>query len=458
MSLRTKLILTFLVISVAGTVIAAIIVSRSNERAFDELLQEQARANFMQDVRIYYQVNGSWEGVIRTVMDRNPGHRDEFEQRDGGESPQRPSPPPFALADAAGFIHIPGGPYERGQVVSAETLAQGTPVLVDDAVVGTVLTIDQTLLRNSAEDEYVARTNRALVIGALGATAAAVVLALVMARTLTRPLQELAAASRAMAKGELAQEVPVRTQDELGALAAAFNQMSADLDRANKQRRQLTADIAHDLRTPLTVLAGYLEAMEDGTLRPTSGRLNMMQQEVNVLLRLVEDLRTLSLADAGNLTLHKEETAVADLLAQVQAAFAYHAEQQDVMIAVETAPDLPDILIDPGRIRQAVDNLVSNALRYTPARGVITLAADGGGNGRMRLRVADTGSGIPSADLPHIFDRFYRGDKARQEGQGESGLGLAIVKSVIHAHGGEIAVDSTLGQGTVFTIWLPLGS
>ena len=258
-----------------------------------------------------------------------------------------------------------------------------------------------------------------------------------------------------MAQDNLQQVVPVRTQDELGDLAAAFNQMSAELDRANQVRRQMTADIAHDLRTPLTVLSGYLEAMEDGTLAPTSTRLALMQQEVQTLQRLETDLRTLSLADAGNLVLHKEPVAIANLLTQAHDAFAHQATQQGINILVEADAALPNIPLDAARMRQSLSNLISNALRYTPVNGTITLAATPSDNGNIQITITDTGSGIPATDLPHIFDRFYRGDKSRSGGERESGLGLAIAKSLVVAHNGSIAVKSTPGKETTFTILLP---
>jgi two-component system sensor histidine kinase BaeS len=199
----------------------------------------------------------------------------------------------------------------------------------------------------------------------------------------------------------------------------------------------------------------FLEAMEDGTLAPTSTRMALMQQEVQTLQQLVTDLRTLSLADTGKLTLHKEPTAIANLVAQVHNTFAHQAAQQEITLLVETDAVLPAISIDATRIRQVLNNLVSNSLRYTPINGVITLAAAPSADGGVQITVSDTGSGIPEADLPHIFNRFYRGDRARQGGHGESGLGLAIAKSLVVAHNGKIAVTSKQGTGTTFTILLP---
>lgn len=443
-SIRFKLILTLLIISMAGTLITTLIVRMSTARAVDVLLAEQNRDEFISDALAYYEANGSWEGVadqFGVVVAFIPGQPPE-------------SSAPFALVDTNNRVLIPNGQMRPDSIVSEAEMAKGFRLMVDGEWVGSVFTDNQPLPRNPAEEAFVADTNRALLFGALGATLVAVGLAFVMARTFTQPLRELSRASRQMAEGDLQQAVPVRTNDELGELAAAFNQMSAELDRVNQARRQMTADIAHDLRTPLTVLAGYLEAMEDGTLAPTPERLALMQQEVSTLQGLVADLRTLSLADTGHLTLQKEPVAVADLLAQVHDAFARHAAQQEINLQLDIDPALPSIALDAARMRQALGNIVSNALRYTPSNGAITLAAGASGEGGVQITVADTGTGISAADLPHIFDRFFRGDRSRQ-GHGESGLGLAIARSLVVAHGGTITVASTVGQGTTFTITLP---
>ncbi len=444
-SLYFKLILIFLAVSLAGTLLASFLIRRSNERAFDRLLREQARAYFVRDVQAYYVATGSWEGIRYMLYAKF------------SRGPHRPQPQPYALANNDGEVIAPAGPWEVGETVPSNVLADGLPVTVNGQRVGTLLLLDQEPPRNSFEADYISGVNRALLLGALGATAIAVVLGAVFARTLTQPVREVAEASRAMAEGELGRQVPVRTHDELGQLATAFNQMSSELARMTQQRRQLTADIAHDLRTPLTVLAGYLEAMEEGTLAPTPERLATMRHEVGGLTRLVEDLRLLSLADAGTLPLRREPTDVHELLSQVRDAYAPQAAKDGVELRVGTGADIPPVRLDPERMRQVLGNLVSNALRHTAAGGAVMLEVAQNGSDEIVLRIRDTGSGIAPDDLPHVFDRFYRGDESRQEGQGESGLGLAIARSIVEMHGGTIGVESTLEQGTTFRIHLPAG-
>ena len=307
---------------------------------------------------------------------------------------------------------------------------------------------------NDREAQYLASINRALALAALGAMVIAVLLGIILARTLTQPVRDLTHAIQAMSHGELRQEVPVRSVDELGTLTLAFNRMSADLARSNELRREMTADIAHDLRTPLTVITGYIEALRDGVLKPTPARFETMHDEAQQLKRLVEDLRILSLVDAGELPMQRQRVAPRALLDHLAAAYAPQAAARQITVAVSAASKTPDVLVDPERMAQVLGNLVTNALRHTPAGGRIDLSAQSQGQAVI-LVVQDTGEGMPADVLPHVFDRFYRGDAARSQQDGESGLGLAIAKSIVEAHGGTIAAASTPGHGTTFTVTLP---
>jgi two-component system, OmpR family, sensor histidine kinase BaeS len=217
----------------------------------------------------------------------------------------------------------------------------------------------------------------------------------------------------------------------------------------------MTADLAHDLRTPLSILRGYTEGLQDGRLKGAPHLYTIMHGEVEHLQRLVEDLRVLSLADAGELPLTRRAVDPAALLERTGLAYIVQAEQQGIALRVETPPALPSILVDTDRMTQVLNNLVSNALRYT-TEGEIVLAAQADGR-QVDLQVRDTGSGIAQEDLPFVFDRFYRADKARQRGDSAtSGLGLAIARAMVEAHGGTIAVASAPGAGTTFTITLPV--
>jgi signal transduction histidine kinase len=224
-------------------------------------------------------------------------------------------------------------------------------------------------------------------------------------------------------------------------------------------RRQMTADVAHDLRTPLSLLLGYTEALHDGKFQGSRQTYEVMHDAARQLQRLVDDLNTLALADAGELKLARQPAAPQALLERTVRSFRAQAEAQQVTLVTEgSSPgSIPLVDVDPDRFAQVLANLAANALRYTPAGGRVTLSAQAEQEGVV-LRVQDTGSGIAPEHLPYVFDRFYRGDKARHNQSGEAGLGLAIARSIVESHGGTIAVQSNLGQGATFTIWLPAAS
>ncbi len=450
--LSTRLALAFALTSLVGIGLAAVFVRQLVASQFDAFVVEQRRTEFVALAASYYAAHGGWEGVSPQALFGPLG------RHAGGGPAAGPGPDPrvaFALIDQSGTTLLSPDPRERGRPADPRRLAGGAPVIVDGEVVGRVY-LARPPGRNPAEERYLARTDQALAAAALIAVVVALPLGLLLARLITRPVRDLTQATRAIAAGELGQQVPVRSRDELGLLAQQFNQMSADLKRATELRRRMTADIAHDLRTPLTVIAGYLEALRDQSLRPTPARFAAMHNETRILLRLVEDLHTLSLADAGELALRLQPADPAALLAQVGQTYRDAAAQAGVELCVEAAPGLPAVDVDSEQLLRALGNLVSNALRYTSAGQRVTLRAEPAPGG-VALIVADTGRGIPAEHLPNIFERFYRADESRQRDTGGSGLGLAIVRSIVAAHGGQIAVASALGEGTTFTVTLPAG-
>ncbi|MBN1876073.1 MAG: HAMP domain-containing protein [Anaerolineae bacterium] len=284
---------------------------------------------------------------------------------------------------------------------------------------------------------------------------------------IANPLADMMAAADAVAEGDLSARVPVRGSREFRRMAESFNRMTVELERADQQRRNLTADVAHELRTPLQIIQGNLEGVLDGVYEPTEEHLTATLEETHLLARLVDDLRTLSLAESGQLPLTMETVDVREVLSDVYTSFSGQAEAAGIILHIE--PDITQgtpaetdraawmMTVDIGRLMQVLGNLVANALRYTQSGGDITLGATSMAEG-IRIRVQDTGEGIPAEDLPYIFDRFWRGDRARTRAAGAgSGLGLAIARQLIHAHGGHIHVESEVGQGTMFTITLPRG-
>jgi two-component system OmpR family sensor kinase/two-component system sensor histidine kinase BaeS len=279
-------------------------------------------------------------------------------------------------------------------------------------------------------------------------------------RRFAMPVGEMMAAVDAVASGDLSVRVRENVPGELGRLTRRFNHMIAELQRAEQQRRNLTADIAHELRTPLHIIQGTLEGMLDGVYPPDSENISATLEETRLLARLVNDLQTLSLAEAGQLPLHPVQLQAGDLLADVITSFAAQAEEQGVSLHLDLPADPAALALhaDPDRLDQVLSNLVSNALRHTPRGGTITLGAAAIPGG-VRLLVRDTGSGIPPEDLPYIFDRFWRGDRSRTRASGAgSGLGLAIARQLVRAHGGQIQVESQPAGGTRFIIELPGGA
>jgi signal transduction histidine kinase len=468
-SLTGKLVLAFLSVAVTVAFLAGLVLRLTTPAQLDRFIIEQQRDEFRETLATYYQNRGSWAGVWAYIQ-HQPGQplpEDSFQPDagheegsggsafNGGRDGRGNRRDLFGLVDASGTVIIPLLPaYRRGETVSPAVLRAGQPVEVNGRRVGTILSVRRLPGLTAPEVAYLRRLNRGLALAGGAAVLVALVVSILLARSLTGPLLALTQATHRLAGGELEQTVPVTTQDEIGDLAAAFNQMSQALTSANQSRRQMTADIAHELRTPLTVIAGYIESMRDGVLAATPERLGVIYAELEHLQRLVGDLRLLSQADAGEVKLNRQPVSPLDLLQQAAASFAHQAEQKGVRLQLAGSGPFPPIRVDETRLLQVLGNLLSNALRYTPQGGQVELRAAVAPAG-VTLSVSDTGPGIAPTDLPHVFNRFYRADKSRAEESGESGLGLAIAKALVEAHGGSLTAASTLGQGTTFNIHLP---
>jgi len=336
---------------------------------------------------------------------------------------------------------------------------------VNGTQVGTVLVTPNNIAgANTPAGQFLASVNKSIIISAIIAGVISLLLGAVLFFYVTAPLRQLKKAASAISSGDLSQRVDIRSEDELGDLGQTFNQMAESLNSAEIQRQHLVADIAHELRTPITVIQANLEAMLDEVLPLNVEQVAALHDETLLLNRLVADLRLLSQAEAGALKLERHEAEIGSLIQRVVEKIRVQAQQKGINLEIETSENLPRISIDADRITQVLNNLIGNALRYTPQNGKIIVSAtnSSGSAGTIQISVTDTGSGIDPVALPFVFDRFYRADQSRARNSGGSGLGLAIVKQLVEAHGGKVEAISPVfsnadkqGYGTRITITLP---
>ncbi len=391
--------------------------------------------------------------------------RSQCRPRMGGMRP-RPHPPRFRPGHhrprpMASFVHAAHG-HRPGRVFARLVFVFGAFIALSMGAMALSVGLVRLLVR--AGQPPISRPQFLIGVGLvllLGIAGGAVHVGRQVFRTVASPLADLMAAAEAVTAGDLSVRVPEDNTGRFNGVIHTFNTMIASLERADQQRRNLTADVAHELRTPLQIIQGNLEGVLDDVYAPTSEHIEATLEATHQLARLVEDLRTLSLAESGQLPLAIAPVDVAELLLDTQTSFSGLAENAglDLRVVLPNGNPVGASLIvhgDPGRLDQVLANLVVNAVHHTPPGGIITLQGMESLPGGVAIQVRDTGEGIAPEDLPFIFDRFWRGDRARthQEGTG-SGLGLAITRQLIRLHGGTIDVASTPGEGTTFTIRLP---
>ncbi|MBL7065336.1 MAG: HAMP domain-containing protein [Anaerolineae bacterium] len=400
----------------------------------------------------YYDQQSSWEGVDSLIAGYpcEPGWDPWDQNWQMG----------YVVATADGTIVAASGNERLGQSMRPAELVLADPITINDQQIGLLLLspFDYSM----AEHPAIVRQalQRFLLIG-LAVAGFTLIIGLLLSRGMSRPLANLTAATRAVAEGDFSARVPTHYPGEMRELATAFNDMAQDLARADALRRNLTADVAHELRTPLSVIRGKLEGVLDGVYPATPEHLQPVLEETELLTHLVEDLRLLALAEAGQLPLEKRPMDVGDLLRDAQVNFSPQASDRGVTLALSLPAELPEVMADWRRVAQVLGNLLTNALRHTPEGGCVTLSATapprsgGAGGGTVEVTVADTGTGIPPQDLPYIFERFWRGEKSRSRVGGETGLGLAIARQLVELHGGTIRVESAPGEGSKFRFTLP---
>ena len=394
----------------------------------------------------YYDQQSSWEGVDTLIA----GYPCEPGWGPWGQDWQMH----YILATPDGTIVAASEDERLGQSMRPPELALADRIVMNDQQIGLLLLspFDYFGVEPRA---IIRRALQRFLLAGLAIGGCTLIVGLLLSRRISRPLVNLTAATRAVAAGDLDVRVPIRYHGEVRELAVAFNRMAEDLARADALRRNMTADVAHELRTPLSVIRGKLEGVLDGVYPATSEHLQPVLEETELLTHLVEDLRLLALAETGQFPLEKRPLDVGDLLRDAQVNFGPQAADRGVTLALDLPTELPRVMADWRRVAQILGNLLTNALRHTPEGGCVTLAAEPS-EGAVTVTVADTGAGIPPDDLPYVFERFWRGDKARMRASGRTGLGLAIAKHLVEAHGGEIGVESAPGKGATFRFALPV--
>jgi len=469
-SLLLKLMGAFLLVIAIGAVVISLLTANATRSAFDIYTTRSGQAyaqSLAPSLAEYYIQNGGWNGVDAVLHQQSSGMMAGMMGQGHGAGYGRQTQAPMMnlveqrliLTDSQGVVISDTTQEWVGTTLSAGNLQNGVAVMANNQQVGTIIVIPSGIIDNSSPSgEFLASVNQAILSSAAIAGVIAVILGGLLFFQITSPLRKLRRAASAIANGDLQQRVDIRSRDEFGELGSTFNRMAESLEDAEQQRKHMVADVAHELRTPLAAIQATLEGMQDGVLPLDREQIDALHEETDLLNRLVGDLRLLSLADAGQLQLERQIISPVDFLLRVAERAKPHFAAKGVDLETDIPDDLPTVMIDADRMAQVLNNLINNALRYTPAGGKIILKAARSGRW-MQFLVMDSGSGISAADLPHIFDRFYRGDKSRSRASGGSGLGLAITKQLVEAHDGRIEVQSPTnpdGSGTTFRISLPI--
>jgi two-component system OmpR family sensor kinase/two-component system sensor histidine kinase BaeS len=462
--LWVRLTLAFAIVAVIGIGLASLLANLAIDNEFRSFvgrseanLQNSDLASKLVD---YYTEHHSWVGLDTILIPGKPpaGAAPQPNNPQPGNPPPDRFGPPLALivTDPVGQIVFDSSQRRVGNVLSQTERGAATPLQAQNQTVGyLIFTPGPVATLRPIEQTFIDQVRQNLLLAALIACALGAVLGLLFSRTLTRPLDRLASAARAIAAKDLTHPVEPTGTVEVANVAYAFNDMAASLQKAEQLRRNLVADVAHELRTPLSVMQGTLTAQLDGVFPLDLSETAKLYDETRLLSRLVDDLRELAQVEAGQLQLNIGAIDLRRVITTTVSAFNGVASEKQIRVSDQAADQLPLVKADSERTAQVLRVLISNALRHTPANGAITLAAVSSA-GNVEVSVRDTGDGIAPAELPYVFDRFWRGDRSRARETGGSGLGLAIAKQLIEAQGGSIGVESTIGQGSRFWFRLPI--
>lgn len=452
--LWVKLTIAFFAVTLIGLIAVAVLINNRVSTQFRDFVvrNDMISSPLVGSLETFYAGHGNWTGVETVFEADSPGKG----MGHGMGAGMQHGMGNLTLTDTAGNVLF-SRRSDAPASLSRTELADAIPLEVGGQTVGYLhfLPLGNSDL-TASEQAFLQKVNLSILQAGLIAAVLGLVLGIVIARGLSAPLQSLSAAARRIAHGELRQRVPEKGSEEIAELAHSFNEMAAALAQAETLRQNLVADVAHELRTPLTVLQGNLRAILDGVYQLDKAEITRLYDQTRHLIRLVNDLRELTQAEAGQLPLNRVSVNLTALARDTLSLFEPVAATENISLRADLPANLPPVSADSARLSQVLHNLLGNAIRHTPPGGTVTLR--GGADGiSVWLAVSDTGEGISAEDLPHVFDRFYRADRARARSTGGSGLGLAIARAIVTAHGGEIsaASEGIAGQGSTFTIRLP---
>lgn len=462
--MRTKLMMAFALVvfvSLIGVVVIARYSTAGEVRAFMFPGGMASTEELVDTLTDYYRSRQSWAGV-ESILSLSAGggkgygygasRGNGMMHGMGGMMGQR-----IRLADAGGKVVFDSAGVSD-LTMGDDEKSRSEEIIVDGNVVGYLLLEGGMGFTRADESRLVTRLSRAAILAAVISGLFAFVLAMFLAGGLVKPVKELTTASAKLAQGDLNQRVQTKGNDEISRLGKTFNQMAESLQKAEEARKAMTADIAHELRNPLAVQRANLEALMDGVYPMTVENLTPVLEQNQLLTRLVEDLRTLALADAGQLSLEMIPTRLGEVCQRVVDSMRPHIENQTLQLSFQQSNAESEkfdwVLGDPQRLEQILGNLLSNARRFTPEGGKIEVRVFDAGSDVI-VQVEDSGAGIPEEALPYVFERFYRADRSRSRSEGGSGLGLAIARQLARAHGGELEAANSPGGGAVFTLRLP---
>lgn len=459
--MRIRLILSYaliVLVSITSVVVIASQNAASEVRAFMFRGGMTSSADLVDSLKTYYSENGSWQGVEEILLPAGLGtgrHSGGMGNSSGAGGMGAMLDQRIRLADADGNVIIDSSEQTSAQLNSEEINA-AQPVQVKLKTVGYLLIQGGMNYSRNEETNLLNRLNQAAITAALIGGGLSLFLALLLTYRLLKPIQALTEAAENLGKGDLSQRVMVNGKDELAVLAHTFNHMVDSLQQAQKSRRDLTADIAHELRTPLSVQRANLEALQDGVFPPTADNLASILEQNILLTRLVSDLRTLALAESGELHLEETATDFSALVGRIVERFKPQADthQVELITQFDQIIDQP-VVLDPMRFEQILINLLSNAIRHTPGNGKINIQVKRISD-EIVLTVHDSGQGIPEEALSRVFERFYRADRSRSREAGGTGLGLAIALHLAQLHGGDLLASNHPDGGAVFTLRLPI--